>query len=79
MRRFRRIQKSMSRPRPFSRPSRPDGSPAYNAPRGAFTGKGKQKRDVVSTMNQSLHRNSRAKKAPAPLPAGVTGTAEQGG
>lgn len=64
---------------PFHRPSRPDGNPPYATPRGGFTGKGKQKRDVVSTTHLSLHRNSRAKKAPAPLPAGVTGTGEQGG
>ena len=70
----------MSRSRPFARRHAScDGKPPYTAPCGGFTGKGKQKRDVVSTMNQSLHRNGRAKKAPAPLPPNVTGTGEQGG
>ena len=62
-----------------SRQSSANGIPAYNAPRGAFTGKGKQKRDVVSTTGQSRRRSSRSRNQTLSisLPPGTTGTAEQ--
>ncbi|MGH9466122.1 MAG: hypothetical protein ACRD1Y_02085 [Terriglobales bacterium] len=45
--------------------------------RGASTGKGKQKKHVVSNTSQSLHRSGRGQKAHVDIPPGVTGTGEQ--
>ncbi|MGH9415487.1 MAG: hypothetical protein ACRD01_02570 [Terriglobales bacterium] len=54
-----------------------NGRPPSLPLRGAHTGKGKQKRNVISTSSQSLHRSGRGQKARVDIPPGVTGTGEQ--
>jgi hypothetical protein len=46
--------------------------------RGSHTGKGKDKRHVVSTTGYSVERKSRAAKLKIDMPPDVTGTGEQG-
>ena len=50
----------------------PDGLLPYTPLRGAFTGKGKQKRSPVSTTGQSRRRGGRAHNPPplTPTPTG---------
>ncbi|HXE30621.1 MAG TPA: hypothetical protein VN515_02340 [Terriglobales bacterium] len=64
----------------INRRSTSSGKAAFNPPRGANSGTGKQKRLVVSTMGQSLRRGGRSRNETMPntIPAGVTGTGEQG-
>lgn len=53
------------------------GTAAKTPSRGNFTGKGKEKRDVISTTHPSLRRSGRGRKYVVTIPPGVTGTGEQ--
>ncbi|HVA89674.1 MAG TPA: hypothetical protein VNL71_07510 [Chloroflexota bacterium] len=85
--------KSPSRPKPTTKPKpkskrqpqlterrhRADasGRAPYAPERGAFDGKGKQKRSPISTESQSLHRSGRGFKTKVTIPPNTTGTGEQ--
>ena len=55
----------------------PSGRAPYTPERGAFDGKGKQKRSPISTQTQSLHRSGRGFKTKVTIPPNTTGTGEQ--